>query len=271
MADEFQIQELDLEAYLARIAYAGPRSVTPESLAALHLAHATHVPFENLDILAGMSIGLDMKRLQEKLVAEGRGGYCFEQNLLFAAALERLGFKVIRLAARVRYRTTLVLPKTHMTLLVEAGGAKWLCDVGFGAEGLLMPVPFEESQVARHFAWTYRVTQDDGAWVLQSLRGGTWQDLYAFTLEPQRFADYVMANHFTSTYPESRFVKTLTVQLPTPEVRWALRGIELVEDRGETESVHALGSRQELMETLTRVFGLRLPEGSRFQFAGLPA
>src|SRR3954464_14618414 len=93
----------DLDAYLARIEYSGPRDATAKTLRAVHRAHATHIPFENLDILLGKSIPLDLPSLQRKLVHDRRGGYCFEQNALLAAALESLGFKITRLAARVRF------------------------------------------------------------------------------------------------------------------------------------------------------------------------
>src|SRR4051812_7385068 len=111
---------LDVDAYLQRIDYAGERRPTLAVLDALHLAHATHIPFENLDVLLGKPPKLDLDSLQAKLVRGGRGGYCFEQNLLFAAALEAVGFRVTPLAARVRFGSTRVNSRTHMTLLVEA-------------------------------------------------------------------------------------------------------------------------------------------------------
>lgn len=110
---------LDLQAYLRRIGYQGAVEPTRRVLEALHLAHATHIPFENLDILLGRPIALDLASLQSKLVARRRGGYCFEHNLLFAAVLREFGFEPTLLAARVRFRTTAVLPRTHMLLLVE--------------------------------------------------------------------------------------------------------------------------------------------------------
>ena len=259
---------LDLEAYLRRIEHSGDRHPNLAVLRALHLAHATHIPFENLDILLGRSIPLDLESLQKKVVADGRGGYCFEQNLLFAAVLEVLGFSVRRLAARVRYRNSNVLPRTHMTLLVEADGGTWLADVGFGADGLLLPVPFGTGQPIDHFAWTYRVVEDVGAWVLQSLRDGAWLDLYAFTLEPQLQVDYELANYFTSTHPTSRFVLTLTAQLPTPEGRWALRNYELVREAADRTTTRVLATNDELLAVLADVFSLRFPPGTRFRFQG---
>ncbi len=146
----------DLDAYLRRIDYGGGIEPTLPSLQALHLAHATHIPFENLDILLGRSIRLDLESLQAKLVAGGRGGYCFEQNTLFAAVLRALGFDVTLLAARVRFGANRVLPRTHMALQVHIDNTDWLADVGFGAAGLLLPIRFRDSADVRQFAWTYR-------------------------------------------------------------------------------------------------------------------
>src|SRR5688572_15229707 len=148
---------MQLDAYLKRIEYSGDLRPSAAVLAALHLAHATHIPFENLDVLRGVPIRLDLDSLQAKLVDARRGGYCFEHNLLFSAVLEDLGFAVTRLAARVRQRRSDVAPRTHMLLLVDVDGQTLLADVGFGAEGLLLPVPFGAEEESRQFEWTYRV------------------------------------------------------------------------------------------------------------------
>jgi N-hydroxyarylamine O-acetyltransferase len=255
----------DLDAYCRRIGYAGDRRPTAAVLEALHLAHATHIPFENLDILLGRPIRLDLESVQAKLVRAKRGGYCFEQNALFAAALEALGFPVTRLAARVRLGARRVSPRTHMLLRVEADGAAWLADVGFGGEGLLKPLPLVPGEVARQYAWTYRLAQDSGLCVLQLLQKDGWLDLYAFTLEPQYEADFEVANHYTATYPSSHFVRTLTVQLPTPEARTILRDRELTVARGEEVSSRTVGEGEELLRVLTEVFGLEFPPGTRFR------
>ncbi len=264
---------LDLEAYLERVGYRGDRRPTLAVLEALHLAHATHIPFENLDVLLKVPIRLDLASVQAKLVRGGRGGYCFEQNTLFAAALERFGFPVARLAGRVRAGAHRVLPRTHMTLLVtvEGGeGGSWLADVGFGAEGLLLPVPFGAGEAARQFAWTYRIVPEEpGLSVLQSSRGGAWEDLYAFTLDPQAPIDYEMANYYTSTHPDSRFLRTLTVQRATPEGRHILRDRELLLDRGAHEPAvtsRTIADDDELLAVLAETFGLWFPTGTRFRY-----
>lgn len=256
---------VDLDAYLDRVEYTGDVRPAVEILRALHMAHATHVPFENLDVLLKRPIRLDIDSLQAKLVGARRGGYCFEQNLLFAAVLRAFGFAVKSLAARVRLRTTRILPRTHMLLLVEADGGRWIADVGFGGEGLLWPVALVRDEPARQFLWTYRVAERDGEWTLQSLRQGAWVDLYSFTEEPQQLADFEMANYYVSTHPDSRFVQTLTVQLPTPRERLILRGREMMFDRGDAVETRMLKpeSDAELFEVLHDFFSLNLPADAR--------
>src|SRR5947207_2371631 len=102
--------QLDLEAYFRRVEYTGERQPTLRALTDLHLAHAMHIPFENLDVMLRRPIRLDLASIEAKLVRNLRGGYCYEQNLLFAAILERLGFSVTLLAARVRFGAQRVLP-----------------------------------------------------------------------------------------------------------------------------------------------------------------
>lgn len=261
---------VDLDAYLDRVDYTGKVQASTQTLCALHLAHATHVPFENLDVLSKRPIRLDVGSLQAKLVAARRGGYCFEQNLLFAAVLRAFGFAVAPLAARVRLRTTRILPRTHMLLLVENDGERWIADVGFGGEGLLYPVPLVRDKPATQFLWTYRVSRGSGEWTLQSLRRGVWVDLYAFTEEPQQLADFEMANYYASTHPDSRFVQTLTVQLPTPRERVILRGREMTFDRGDVVETRTLEDDTELSEVLQNVFGLPVPADARFLSRAAP-
>lgn len=252
-----------LDRYLQRLAYGGDLRPSYAALEALHLSHATTIPFENLDVLLGRRIDLSLEALQRKLIDDLRGGYCFEQNLLFAAVLEDLGFGVTRLAARVRLNTATVLPRTHMLLIVEAEGGRWLADVGFGSEGLLHPVPFEPGQPSRQFLWTYRVIEEGRHFVLQSLRNGEWRDLYVFALDPQEQVDYELANYWISTHPQSRFVQTLTVQMPTPEARFLLRNRELTIDRGDEVATRVVAG-DEVLDLLASQFGLRLPAGTTF-------
>jgi N-hydroxyarylamine O-acetyltransferase len=154
-----------------------------------------------------------------------------------------------------------------MTLLVEVDGKRWLADVGFGGEGLLRPVPFDSAEPSVQFRWTYRVVPRDDSWILQSLRDGTWIDLYGFGLEAQEQIDYEMANYYTSTHPSSRFVHTLTAQKTTPDRRTVLRNRELTVDAGAAGvKARELASDDELLGVLRDDFGLDFPAGTRFPF-----
>jgi N-hydroxyarylamine O-acetyltransferase len=257
--------KLDLPAYLARVGFAGKPRPDAATLSALHEAHATQIPFENLDIQLGRGIRIDLDSVQAKLVQGRRGGYCFEQNALFAAALEEIGFPVTRLSARVRAGYALVLPRTHMLLKVEADGVSWICDVGFGGWGLLQPIPLGADVEAKQGVWTYRLRrEDDLTWVLQCLECPTGPDLYAFDLTRHLPVDYEPANHYTSTHPESRFVISLTAQRVGRELRLVLRNRELITIRADGSTTEAMESNEQLLRALKDRFGIELPVETRF-------
>jgi N-hydroxyarylamine O-acetyltransferase len=259
---------LDLEAYLRRIGVdpAIPRAggATHATLAALHVAHVAAIPFENLDILLGRPILLDVGALQRKLVAARRGGYCFEQNTLFQAVLESLGFRVTPLAARVRSGAISVRPRTHMLLRVLLDEVPFLADVGFGAGGVVQPVPFAEGVVVSTGPFSHRVAREGELWVLQGDSGKGWADQYAFTLEPQHPVDFEVASHYTSTYPQSIFTQTITAQRSWPERRAVLRNRELTVTTAAGDAVSEIRDPQHLLEVLSTEFGLVFPPGTRF-------
>jgi N-hydroxyarylamine O-acetyltransferase len=204
--DEWDIDRLDLDAYLRRIRYDGDAAPTHDTLVALHRAHLAAIPFENLDIVLGRGIAVDIDSVQAKLVERRRGGYCYEHGVLFAAVLERLGYRVERMLARVGGED-LERPRapTHMTLRVHADGRPWLADVGFGS-GLLEPLPFDGGPHAQG-GWTLDLAQTGPrSWALRELRGGEWTTRYGFDEQRLHAADVVMANHFTSTFSRSPFV-----------------------------------------------------------------
>ncbi len=112
----------DLDAYLDRLGYAGPHTPSLDTLEALHALHPAAIPFENLNPLLRWPVALDAESLQAKMVAGGRGGWCFEQNTLFRHALQSLGFSVSSLGARVIWNTppdSPIGPRSHMLLLVD--------------------------------------------------------------------------------------------------------------------------------------------------------
>ncbi|WP_327253967.1 arylamine N-acetyltransferase family protein [Streptomyces sp. NBC_01244] len=219
---EWGAELLDLDAYLARIGYEGPRTATVETLRGLHRAHLAAISFENVTIALGEPLDIGVEAIQEKIVGAGHGGYCYENNLLFAAALERLGFPVSRLLARVRRGVAPIRWRSHTVLLVEAGGEVWLADVGFGDEGPLEPVRFQAGAQLEVGAWSWRLDQEGPDWILRSLHADGWFDVYALRLERQHPVDFQVANYYSSTNPRSPFVNNLVAQRPEDQVRYSL-------------------------------------------------
>jgi N-hydroxyarylamine O-acetyltransferase len=256
---------LRLDAYFARIGERPPLAATLEDLVALHRAHCAAIPFENLDILLGRPIALDLAALEAKLVDARRGGYCFEQNTLFQAALDTLGFRVIALAARVRAGTTEIRPRTHMLLRVDLPEGAFVADVGFGGDGLVHPLPLAEGSETWVGFVGHRLRREADLWVLQGNAAGEWTDLYAFTLEPHHPVDFVMANHFTSTYPRSPFVLNLTAQRSWPERRVILRNRDLMVREAGTVAATTVRDPEHLLEVLASHFDLVFPAGTRFR------
>src|SRR5690554_6892757 len=189
---------IDLDAYFTRIGFTGDAPPTLETLERLHLLHALAIPFENLSPLLGQEVCLDPAALQKKLVRGGRGGYCFEQNLLFSHVLRELGFSLSGLSARVLWNQPpdLVRPRTHMLLLVEIGGEPFLADVGFGAmtqTGPLRLLPGPEQATPHE---RYRLERRGADHVLLALVAGQWRPLYLFDLQKQTQADYEVINWY---------------------------------------------------------------------------
>lgn len=210
----WEVDRLDLPAYLARVGR--PETAT---LADLHRAHVAAIPFENLDVRLGRGIAVDLDSIQAKLVHARRGGYCYEHGLLFAAALERLGYDVVRLLCRVGGYTEAPRGRTHAVLLVRGEERRWLADVGFGG-GLLEPLPFEPGVERRQGGWTFRIVAAGPGFEVQERRPDGWAALYGFAEERQYPADFVVSNHYTSTFPRSPFVtRTVVTRRDEKELR----------------------------------------------------
>jgi N-hydroxyarylamine O-acetyltransferase len=266
MTSEWDIEQLDIDAYLRRVGYDGDPAPTAATLAALHRAHLATVPFENLDIVLGRGISVDFEDVQRKLVDDRRGGYCYEHGLLFAAALERLGFGVDRLLARVGGDGYRPRARTHMALRVRADGEAWLADVGFGS-GLLEPLPFDGGEPRRQGGWEYMLASTgDGAWELRERREDEWMVRYGFADERQHPADVVVANHFTSTWPRSPFVTRAVVVRKDEDALRELIDRTLTTTRPDGSTEERPIADGELAATLADVFGLEL---SADEVAGL--
>lgn len=196
---------IDLDAYLRRVGLPDGGEI-----AQVHRAHATSIPFENLDPHRGLPVSLASEDLERKLVAERRGGYCFEHNLLLAAALEQMGAEVTTYLARVRWRADgAVRPRGHLVLRARLDGTDWHADVGFGMGTPLEPLPFGPGEEHEQSGWRFRIVEDGFEYVLQTLDGGHWADVYGFQPLPSPRIDLETSNWWVCTHPGSPFVSGL--------------------------------------------------------------
>jgi N-hydroxyarylamine O-acetyltransferase len=260
---EFVHTPFDLHAYLNRIGYGGPHSPTLETLQSLHALHPAAIPFENLNPLLGWPVALDMESLQTKMVAGGRGGWCFEHNALFRHALEALGFSVTSLAARVLWNTPPGSPvgaRSHMLLRVDLDGHSYIADVGFGGNVLTSPLRLETHVEQPTPHERHRLLPLENGFVLEAFLKGEWNAFYRFTLEPQFPADYEVSNWHLCNHPSSFFRQLLMVGRVNPEGRYALRNNVLSIHRKSGTETRNLGGAAALRHCLEADFGLKLPE-----------
>jgi N-hydroxyarylamine O-acetyltransferase len=266
-----------LGAYLKRIGL-GDRAHPPR-LAEVHRAHVTAIPFENLDPHRGVPVSLAPEALVGKLIDARRGGYCFEQNLLLAAALEAMGAEVEPMLARVRVDRPpgRVSPRTHLVLRVTSDGGIWLADVGFGNGTLVEPLPFGPGEIHEQSGWRYRLIAEGRAHVLQTEREGAWTDLYEFLPEPVPLVDLETSNWFTATHPRSPFVTGLIVAAQRLDGRRVMlsdwNGLALVRQTPAERAVTEI-DREEIPDLLETEFGLEgfalSPEGRVVRLAERP-
>jgi len=262
--------DLDLDAYFDRIGWGGPTPPTLETLAGLLDAHMRSVPFENLDVLLGRPIRLDLDALQDKLVRARRGGYCFEQATLFAAVLDALGFRPVRHTARV----TLMVPRTasartHMFLRLSLPEGEFVVDPGFG--GLAPRVPLRLVDRAREESGeTHWMARDGPWWVLKARRDDAVVDAWATTLDADNEIDFLMGNHFTSTFPASPFLAHLMLRAFTGDGRVTVINREATIVRGGKATTTELADRAGLRALLARHFGFDLPEIERLRVPSIP-
>lgn len=252
---------MDIDAYCARIGYSGARAPTLSVLRDIHALHPMAIAFENLSAFIGEAISLDLASLHDKLITRRRGGYCFEQNLLLHHALKAMGFDVKGLAARVLWNIPegVVLPRTHMVLLVQIEGRSYIADVGFGGLTLTVPLPLDDDTAQPTPHGSFRLAQAQDQYTVWASLGESWKPLYVFDLQEQHQAEYELKNWYLSHHPQSRFVTSLMAARVDGETRHALLNTHytVYQPHGQKHS-RELASFEDLVETLKTAFSISL-------------
>ena len=262
---------IDLDAYFDRIGWGGPTTLHDDTLAGLLGAHMSRIPFEALDVLLGRPVRLELDALQQKLVADRRGGYCFEHATLFAAVLEELGFEPARHTARV----VLIVPRdasprTHMVLTVPTPEGTFIVDPGLGGLAPRVPVPLIDGAQARADHEVHWMACDRNRWTLRTRSGENTVDCWVSSLEADNLIDFEVGNHYTATHPMSPFRNRIVLRALTQSGRVTVMNRDVTVRNGGESRSYQLADRAHLRGLLAEHFGFDLPEVERLRVPTIP-
>ena len=209
----------DLDAYAKRIGLAHIPSPTLEGLSAIAHGHVCSIAFECLDPFLDRGVSLERADLENKLVGQKRGGYCFEHNGLMLGMLRQIGFQVQDRAARVlmgRPRDT-ASPRTHLFLIVTLEGREWIVDFGVGSFSLTQPIRYVLGTEQETPHDVRRIVHENDRFYHQVWLGDHWFDLYEFAGDRMPFVDQHTGNWLTSTHPKSMMRTQVVVAIARPD------------------------------------------------------
>ncbi|NOX70730.1 MAG: arylamine N-acetyltransferase [Gammaproteobacteria bacterium] len=216
---------MELSHYFDRIKYGGLVAPDYATLEALHAAHVCSVPFENLDVQLGRPLTIRIEDAYNKIVVNGRGGWCYEQNGLFGWVLSEIGFDVTRIAGNVmREKNGEAAAASHLCLLVTWPDteSRYLVDVGFGGS-MIKPIELREAQ---HHQPPFQFgldRLDDAYWRF-------WEDpgdgkfSFDFMDDPACETSLAQQSERLQNDPDSSFVLTLVAQQRHRDRHCTLRG-----------------------------------------------
>lgn len=253
------LTQKQMTQYLKRMDYHTPVAADEPTLSALQWAHLTHIPYENLNILAGIPLSLKPEALFQKIVIDHRGGYCFELQGLFKELLETIGFSVTQYAARFLDEGAPIQMRRHRVLVVTLYGQRYLVDVGVRNEAprraLRLVRGEEQSDGVCHYC--FEKDHFFGWVLLQKEYGKDWKPMYGFTEEIQIDDDFVMPSFYCEKHPDSGFNKYMKVSIFNGESNYTVsNGLFREYSHARVQFEKRLTKSEEIREVLKLYFGL---------------
>ena len=250
-------------SYLQRLGFDAPPAPTLETLRQLQLRHTGAFPFENLTTLSGEPVLIDLPSIEQKILHERRGGYCYELNNLYLALLQELGFDARGISGRVVMGQPegAWTARTHRLSLVTLDGVRYISDVGFGGMVPTAPLLLDTADEQSTPHESYRIEQHVDGYTLRAQVAGEWRAMYIFDLQRQEDIDYTVGNWYVSTHPESSFAKQLMVARTGEGWRRTLNnGSFAIHRLGYDSERRQVTDVQALLSLLEGEFGIRVPE-----------
>ncbi|KAF1969585.1 arylamine N-acetyltransferase 1 [Bimuria novae-zelandiae CBS 107.79] len=253
--------------------------------------HLAEIPFENLSLHYSphRQICIHPEELFRKIIGDdnGRGGYCMENTGLFAVLLHSLGFDCYSAGARV-FNDGRLSGWSHMIIIVKLGGQKYHVDVGFGANGPIVPMPLDRSgttqshisPAAVRLQWRnipQNTDPDQRLWVYEHRidENADFETKYCFTELEFLPGDYWVMNLSTSTSPTTFFTQMVFMEkkllddhgeiigniILGKDVKWRIHG-------GKEREV-AFESEDDRVKAIEEHFGIKLSVVEQESILGL--
>jgi N-hydroxyarylamine O-acetyltransferase len=200
---------LDVSSYLQRIQYNGSLLPSESLLNALHKRHLQNIPYENFDIVTNKPLSLVTSELFDKIVVRGRGGFCYELNILFGQLLQTLGFRVRFLSAHLWKDEAWGAEYDHLILAVSYDANKdkrvWLADVG-NARWFQQPIQLHHGSQHTEYSTTYRLRKENELYFFTKQESNFEEQMqYRFTMQAHNPNDFSAMCLFKETSAESWF------------------------------------------------------------------
>lgn len=253
----------EIARYLSYLGYDSQPEPTLQTLQTLQERHTRRFAFENLSTLLRRPSPIDIRSLEQKILRDGRGGYCYELNLLFLALLKQLGFDARALTGRVLMgtRNDAWPPRTHLLILITfAQGEQYIADVGLGRMVPTTPLRLDIRDAQPTSLEPFKLAEREGEYVLHAEVGGIWRALYVFDLQRQEDIDYEIGNWYISTHPRSPLASQLVVSRTEAGLRKSLvNGSYAVHHVNAVSERRQFSNTDELLALLQHEFGIQLP------------
>ena len=264
------------QRYLKKIGFNREFVPTLENLKELLALHIQNIPFGNLAPFLGDDVSLDIQVIANKLLDQGREGYCLEQSTLTKIVLNELGFEAFNLLGRVYYqnmKVEMTPTRTHLVTIVKIDQTLYLYDPGFGGmtpTGVLslnevntvQQTPLEKFRLIDvkdtdipEFALT------EMKFMVQAYVKDVWVNVYAFNPEQEvAESDLIIANWYISTSPKSIFTQNLMLSIIRNNERMSLNN-NVLRTHGKSGSTKKeLITLDDYQTTLKSVFNINIEQ-----------